>query len=1230
MDIVPSSHSNPGEYAGGAQASQILPDGADPGDDDEQFQRVTTALMKSENQPYQAYAKHEWRPLYLRRWVLLSCSLLCVSLIIAVEILSWYSTKNNGLAESNNHVHYLWTYGPTAILTVIGAIWTRTDYQAKMTAPWNRLAQGPAVAKKTLLLDYIDPLPPVSVIRAIKNGDFGVAAAATIALLWSLVIVFSASLINLTPTDSNRTTVLVDLTTRFKNDSAALKDARSLSYYNMLGLQEANLTFPEGISGEYVYQKFNGRTIPPTTELQVTVDGFSASLVCEEASYYVYLASWIDTGYPYLNFTMASSSCQITSGWFGPEYLGDSETYYSRFGTGSCQNSSNADDQRIAVTFGSLRYGGSTDDIPFPGSPVDANITRSVNLLCRPTYMVDKVDVVKNGSNILSLTPSSSPRPTKLGNVHAWNITQALIHSTYNPLTAGSVNEDGLLLHAQTFNASDMPIDVDPHMYLVLSQQSRAPPSSATLLNTSFLRDLMIPYYQTYAAFIVHDLLTEAVSTESTGQAVIYQQRLLVNATAAHVMAAIIAVAVLLFGVVMITMPDVSVLACAPSNISGVAKLASHSDPVIRRLKGLGRSNSKTIATRLKDSGYMTSVQDGDAFHQGYFEITETNSLAEGADAKVENSPLISPVILQAWSRAVISVLVLGIIGALEATLQVSQRNNGIGVVPVGSPYLHYSWTTVPALILTGISLVYGAMDSNIRKLTPYVNLSRGSTSMLSVGLDLSDLGVPRMLLREIRTRSFAALGGTLAALIASLLATFSSSLFVLNNVPSVVTAQLRTTSSINNDSSANYTILSELMAPLILESNLSYPKFTYETLIFPSLLLNFNSAMDNGVVLNATIPAVRPKMDCRLHDSSSIVPEVSKSNQLQINVTEESCFPTGVLQLANLWSGSGPILGEISAEGVMAGAVGGFCGLTELGSNWVYFWADIRLDPDPTFVSISALVCNESLEAVDVFTSFIGADLTIDPGNAPIPDEATVYNTTAAIGYDNGWLYGDLQNGPSAMIDNFFSTLVTSPYAIPLEYLRDASKSEIVRDAIIFQHGIMRSQKMNDGSRVPPERTNALARGTDKSDAVAYSANVTEAIGKIHIVQDAASTRILQALLIAILVFSLGSWAIIPKTRILPREPTSIASVIALLADGNMFKLLPTGWQLSEEKDIEGLFSGITFKMGWVEFVDPGREVIAGGDNVRFSIYGLCTKSHVPCFQSGLKKHGGPSDSTA
>ncbi|KAJ8116976.1 hypothetical protein ONZ43_g4313 [Nemania bipapillata] len=980
--MVPSSYPTPGEYAGRTQvSSHTFPDEENPGHYSEQFEEITSSLMESESesekQPHEGFVKHEWRPLYLRRWLLLSCSLLCVSLIVAVELLSWYSTKNNGLAESTNRIHYLWTYGPTAILTVIGAMWTRTDYQAKITAPWNRLARGPAAAEKTLLLDYIDPLPPVSIVKATKNGDFGVAAAATIALLWSLVIAFSASLISLSPTDGRQETVPVELTTTFKNDSAALEDSRSLSYYNMLGLQQANLAFPDGLSGGYAYQRFTGRALSPTTELQVTVDGFSSDLECEEASYHLSQASWIDTGYPIFNFTMASDSCRITSGWFGPQFVPNRNLYYSRLGTGSCQNSSDPDDQRIVVTFAGLRYSDLPTEVPFPNSPIDLNITKSVNLLCRPTYTIDKVDVVKNGSDLLSLTPSASPGLTKLGNIHAWNITQAIIRSTYNPLTTSYINEEGILLQSQEFNASDIRVDVDPQTYIVLGQQSTAPPSSAALFNTSLLHDLMIPYYRNYSAFIVNDLLTDSVSTESTGQAVVYQQRLLVNATAAHAMAGILGVSVLLLLVVVITTPDVGVLACAPSNIS-------------------------------------------------------------------------------------------------------------------------------------------------------------------------------------------------------------------------VVPAQLRVTNSFSNNTHFiyGYSVLSSLAAPLILESNLSYPKFTYETLLFPELSLDFNSStateMDNGAELNVTIPAIRPKMTCRLHDSSSIIASVSESHQLNINITGEACYPTGIV----------------------AGVVGGFCGDTsksfEYSSDWVYYWTDIRMNPDPEFASISALVCNETLEAVDVFTSFIGADLTIDPKNPPIPNEATAHDTAADIGVDTSNIFESLQSGPLESLDNFFSTLLISPWAIPLDYLRDPSKAEDVRDAIIFQHRLVRAERVNYVGRAPPDKTDALVRETGEDDVLAFPVNVTHANTESHIVQDAASTRILQTLLAAILLFSLGSWAIIPSTRILPREPTSIASVMALLADGNVFNLLPTGWQLSEEKDIERLFSDITFKMGWAGFASSEQEGGANDDNTRFSIYGF------------------------
>ncbi|KAI8954279.1 hypothetical protein F4801DRAFT_595692 [Xylaria longipes] len=1203
MDVLPGSHPSP---AGSTQISQTPFDRVNLDCDDEPFQEHCATLVTSENQLDSAYKKQEWRPQYLRQTVLLPSIFLCVSLIIAVELLFWYSRKNHGFPKSDNSLHYLWKYGPTAILTVIGSVWTRINYQAKMTAPWNRLAQGPAGAEKTLLLDYINPLPPVSVVNAIRNKDFGVAAAGTITLLWSLIIAISASFINLTPTDNHQTTVPVVLTTRFKHDSAALENASSISHYNMLGLQRVNLTFPDGVSDRYTYQRFAGRNIPSTAELHTTVDGFSAELICEESSYYIYLASLTDYGYLYLNFTMATTDCEITSGWIGPGYS-ESEIYYSRFGTGSCRNSSDPDDQRIVVTFGSLKVDRLDDETLPPHSPVYLNITKSVSLLCRPTYLISKVDAVKNESNILSIAPSPLPGPTTLGNIHAWDIARALIRSAYTAPAANFGEDAGLFGLADFFDASDIRIDVDPNMYLNLGQP-RAPPSSTTLLNASFLQELTIRYYQTYALFIANGLLIEPASTESTGQAIMYEERLIVNGTSTHIMAAILTVAVLLFEIIMITTPKVSVLVCTPSSISDVAKLASHSDTVIKYLKSLGRSDSKSLAARLDDCSYMTSVQDGDALHQGYFKITTTNSPAQETDAALKDAPSINPASLQPWSRVGMSFLVLGIIVALEITLRASERNHGIGAVSTGASYLHYSWTLVPALVFTVAGLIYGSVDSSIRKLTPYVNLSRGSTFGRSLGLDLLNLSVPRLLVRELRSKSFAALSGTLAALIASLLTTLSSSLFVLSNVPLVATVQLHIESSLTNDSSsvllyATNPLKPMLIPSLVLVSNLSYPMFTYENLVFPALNLDFNSTMGHDLVLNATLPAVRSKMDCRLYNGSSIAASVS-NNKLNINVTiPATCFSPGVFQLFDIRSADLD-LGDVSTGGIKAGAVDGQCTNDGWAADWVYFWADITPAPDPTIVSVSALVCNESVEAVDVFTSFIGADLTIDPGNPPVPNEA--YNTTATNDHEEISYELLPTRSRYGMLDEFFSTLITSRYAIPSEYLRDTSRAESVQDAIIFQHSVIQAQIMNSGPRAPPESTNVFARGSAKNDAIAYHANMTKAIGQVRVVQDVASTRILQALLAAILGLSLVSWALMPQTRILPREPTSIASIMALLADGNVFRLLPTESQLMEEKELEYLFRGITFKMGWVEVIPLGEVVRTGERKVKFSVFGV------------------------
>ncbi|QBZ65087.1 hypothetical protein PoMZ_06791 [Pyricularia oryzae] len=94
---------------------------------------------------------------------------------------------------------------------------------------------------------------------------------------------------------------------------------------------------------------------------------------------------------------------------------------------------------------------------------------------------------------------------------------------------------------------------------------------------------------------------------------------------------------------------------------------------------------------------------------------------------------------------------------------------------------------------------------------------------------------------------------------------------------------------------------------------------------------------------------------------------------------------------------------------------------------------------------------------------------------------------------------------------------------------------------------------------------------------------------------QDEAATRLLQVLLALVFVGSAGLWFLTPRRRIgiLPRlhseSPLSIASVAAVLADGNVVGMLGRGaeWKTLKELELmfrDGLHVTMRFRLGWDE----------------------------------------------
>ncbi|KAI6081909.1 hypothetical protein F4821DRAFT_264471 [Hypoxylon rubiginosum] len=245
-------------------------------------------------------------------------------------------------------------------------------------------------------------------------------------------------------------------------------------------------------------------------------------------------------------------------------------------------------------------------------------------------------------------------------------------------------------------------------------------------------------------------------------------------------------------------------------------------------------------------------------------------------------------------------------------------------------------------------------------------------------------------------------------------------------------------------------------------------------------------------------------------------------------------------------------------------------------------------------------MACNESAQEVNVKATFFGPNMDIRPEHPPQTDENTAHVVSQfplCPSDDDPWdfdqvnckspgsLYEDLEHIDSPhVLDKFFSTLTSRAgrLAIDVAYLGNESEAQSVADAVIQQHKILRAHAFGTTGRLWYNATDGSQADsmTSTPGTISVQANITTTTARIRLVQDAVSTRVLEGLLTSILILSLLSWYTMPSTKLLPRDPCSIASVVALLADGDILDLLPPNAQQMTDKELEKLFSRGTFHM--------------------------------------------------
>lgn len=1143
-----------------------------------------------------------WRPSYLRKRILVLFLIAFSAVIAALEALYQSSEAHDGIAASTESRNYLWTYGPTAILTVITTLWSRVEFQSKQNAPWQSMLEGPQPAEKSVLLDYVSDMQPVAMWKAFNNKHLIVFSGVSCSLLLQLVIVFSTGLFSLQETRVHKANVPIQLHSSFSTQGSKLDTVGSQPWDIINGILFDNLTYPDGTNENVTFQEFSTPSLPSNAIVTALIDGLSADLDCESATldketlYYLTSQFYKDGNFErnavVQNFQLVTPSCKINNN----NLITNGATQAAFFQAGHCENITGTEGARIIVTLIEV----STTDHKFRTKPpadlgipasnltwwgVDIALNRSLAYICKPTLSLTKLQAEANGTEL-----SSDVRLKQLEYENA----------TLPGLTAGDISEIISKNSSATSGFRSVeyfsPLPTDTYVEDCFKLGMFLTGVNVTIENMwrdGVLRDAASAYYRAMTAQLMHIGLALKKASNTTGSAIVHENRVIMMQLPLRGIEACL-VLVMLFAIMMIIYTSHQMTATwNPAHVSAIAAITAESDDFRNLLRGFGAMSEKALQAHLAGQRFLSEPKSqGTLIKVLGKETKETYSEEVAGSKSAKWKPF--PGLL---SRLVIFVLIAAMIAALEVLLHFSQTNDGLGDASSTNEYMHYLWTIFPALAMSGISLLFGSMDFNTRCLAPYARLRHKTGSLFQNSMDISfldSLGLNNTF-RSMRSRNFAVQATTLATGAAFFLTIIVSGLYSTLDVPSHVAVNFtrvggfpdpRTMAGAQLLMDETGEVAGILTAEYILQYNFSFPRWTYDELAFAEVSMNVSSenANVNGSFVDVRVPALRAAPVCHLQTANDLLPSLvssgNGSNQtfaLSVQLNQLACPGNNTNALWNDTLFSGQNLGSqpfgYSVETDCNSESRGLTGASHYTISYVWGYVENKV-----IKHIMGMACIQYAETVDVLTRFKLPGMEIDEEHPPVPDESSAKvapNLYTPI--PEWWVLNS--NGVYPTLDGFFQLLVSGKYAISVDNFQTAKGNKTVLDAIKHQHKLINAQQFGN-----------YTRGT-ANNTIAHSpllGNVTST-DRLRLVQDATSTRILDGLLASMLILGiLGTW-LLNTDHVLPKSPCSIAAVASLLADSKLLDQFVQGAWRPDEKSLDQTFAHRRFYLGWWQEQNSG-----------------------------------------
>ncbi|KAM0706042.1 hypothetical protein Q7P35_007402 [Cladosporium inversicolor] len=740
-----------------------------------------------------------WKPFWLRRYTLLALAALFASLAAGLIILWHANQAQNGFRTALTTNHYAWTYGPTAILTIILSLWRQVDYHCKLMQPWNELSKGSSDADRSLLLDYLSPIHTTSLFRAIRYRHIPVLASILCFVVLKIVILLSTGLLVLAPVsiDEARNVTLVTAfdTQSFRSQvpdiadvpfitSApvnAFSDMFTLPVHAYIKSLQGGGNGTVGMMDNIVFQSIDGQAFDPTlVSISVDVDAFVPNISCEIATATPRLAYNNDFHYQLDTPTCSVGAVNQTEIWAfdcGGEQCKDGREYeFTRVDcleTDVAQSENALDDNapkdiRWAMVVSNL-------------SPL--NLRYSTNASARWDLTLNRDDKPLNISTsslvsaVICKTGYSMQRATLLQN--ATNSTVVLEQPSMIPALSNFTGEDlGEMIYLAISGSESFRVPEDILMsplWKVLSETLDEPKTRDRLLSAETLQRAANHAWAGIAANLVREIFLRPATIEASGTVTVAENRLCIGAASLWGMVTGLLLAVMLtISIMFSTLGN-----CVPRDpglISTDALVLASSPQLQALLRDCSSMRTSAMAAILRKARYST-----DTSHP--FSITALRS-EQSEDQETPKAKSKDWIPLVAQIPMVVATLAVPIIVIfiLEALYQISIARDGLvdvfGVEVEASYLSRYSVAFVSLVTAT----LFNSLDFTTASFAPYCSLQSG-TLPGSRGLDLHILGAlpPVALLRSIQSRHAGSFCSNIAGMIGSLLTVVASGLLVVN-----------------------------------------------------------------------------------------------------------------------------------------------------------------------------------------------------------------------------------------------------------------------------------------------------------------------------------------------------------------------------------------------------------------------------------------------------------------